>query len=235
MSSDSADSHPPLSPVYTGPSAALQRGGPQPGAGGHVHLSASAPSAQGNCHLTSTQLTRLKRLLVFLHYYGGWHYFHINFFVSFLFSSLRFLTVTGLRSLRRAAAVDLRVTPPLHPCPHHLHLPPPPHHPAPLLQTSSPLHPALKMHLWSCTKVSWCSVWPFIWKSEWIVYLEVSVLHNLKSSTSIELAENKRESEQLCDTSLKSENHSLQTACTITQVTFIDSRKHTYFHSTLRW
>lgn len=51
VSSDSANSHPSRSPVYTGPSTALQCGGPQPGAGRHVHLPATAPPAQGNCHL----------------------------------------------------------------------------------------------------------------------------------------------------------------------------------------
>lgn len=57
--SDSANSHPSRSPVYTGPPAALQRGGPQPGAGRHVHLPANTSAAQGNAHLPSTQHTHV--------------------------------------------------------------------------------------------------------------------------------------------------------------------------------
>lgn len=61
VSSDSANSHPPRSPVYTGPSTAVQCGGPQPGAGRHVHLPATTSPAQGNCHLPSTQHTHVQR------------------------------------------------------------------------------------------------------------------------------------------------------------------------------
>lgn len=61
-----------------------------------------------------------------------------------------FQTVTGLRSLHTAAAVDLRVTPPPHPCAH----PTPRLHPAPFPTTALPPHPTLKMLLWTCTKVS---------------------------------------------------------------------------------
>lgn len=56
----------------------------------------------------------------------------------------------GLRCLCRAAAVDLRATPP--PRPRHRHPPPPPH-PAPLPTTSAPLSPT-QMLLQTCTKVS---------------------------------------------------------------------------------
>ena len=70
-------------------------------------------------------------------------------FLSWL-SSLRFQTDTGLRSLRRAAAADLRVTPP---SPHlSPHLPPPPH-PAPLPPTSPAPCPIVKMHFLTRTKV----------------------------------------------------------------------------------
>lgn len=61
VSSDSANSHPPRSPVYTGPSTAVQCGGPQPGAGRHVHLPATTSPAQGNCHLPSIQHTHVQR------------------------------------------------------------------------------------------------------------------------------------------------------------------------------
>lgn len=55
---DSANSHPPHSPVYTGPSAALQCGGPQPGAGRHVHQSATTSTAQGGYHLPNMHMWR---------------------------------------------------------------------------------------------------------------------------------------------------------------------------------
>lgn len=58
--------------------------------------------------------------------------------------------VIGLRCLCRAAAVDLRATPP--PRPRHRH--PPPHpHPPPLPTTSAPLSPT-QMLLQTCAKVS---------------------------------------------------------------------------------
>lgn len=143
VSSDSAHPHPPGPPVYSGPPAALQCGGTQPGAGGHVHLPASAPSAQGNCPLPSLSTHDSCKIACNIMEADV-------IYIAHILSSWRFQTATGLRFLRRAAAVDLRVTPPLHPCPPH----PVPPHPVPLPQTSPIPHRTLKMHLWMCNKVS---------------------------------------------------------------------------------
>lgn len=53
VSSDAANSHPPRSPVNTGPSPALQCRGTQPGAGSHVNLPVTTHAAQGNGLLQS--------------------------------------------------------------------------------------------------------------------------------------------------------------------------------------
>lgn len=153
LSSDAAYSHPPFSLVNTGPSTAMQCGGPQPGAGGHVHLPAPTPPAQGNCPLPSSQHTHVKS-------FWSWQIVALHMSVNVLASvkrcfspglgsSLRFQMVTGLQSLCRAAAVDLRATLPQHHCPP---LPCPPRQ-APLL-LSLLSHPTLKMHCWIYTKVT---------------------------------------------------------------------------------
>lgn len=143
MSSDSANSHPPRSPVYTGPTTAVQFRGPQPGAGGHVHLPATPSPAQGSYHDPPLEKTHEKTQELLCCVCS-------NHCCLVSCSSLRFQMVTGLPSLRRAAAADLRATTPPHHCPHR----PCPPHQAPLPHTTPPSHPTPKRLRWICTRVS---------------------------------------------------------------------------------